>query len=127
MLLAGCAVLKDRLPPPEATDHGIFFRYEDAAAWRVEVAGQFNDWKTFPDERSVQMSKDEKGVWTVVVPYKEFSKNAQVYVEPGRRYLYKIVINGTSWIEDPNNTLKGVEGGQTNSMIIVPEQKTAGK
>lgn len=122
--LFGCAALKDRLPPPQPVDTGYLFKYEDPAAWRVEVAGQFNEWKTFPDQRAISMTKDADGVWSVIIPYREVSKNSQVYIEYGKRYQYKVVINGTSWVEDPNNTLKATEGGITNSLIIVPERRT---
>lgn len=124
LCLTACAALKDRLPPPEPVDNGIKFQYEDPSAWRVEVAGQFNDWKTFPDQKSIQMKKDENGIWTAVIPFRQNAKGDQVYVEYGKRYQYKVVINGTSWIEDPNNTLKSTEAGITNSLIIVPERQT---
>lgn len=124
LCLAACAALKARLEPPTPVETGILIRYEDAAASRVEVAGQFNDWKIFPDQKALVMTKDDSGVWGVVIPYRQHSKVSGVHVEPGQRYQYKIVINGVSWIEDPNNTLKSSEGGFTNSLIIVPERRT---
>ena len=113
-MMAGCAALKDRLEPPTAVETGIRLLYEDPSAGRVEVAGQFNDWKTFPDQKALVMTKNDTGIWSVVIPYREYSKDNQVYVERGKRYQYKIVINGAPWIEDPNNTLKSSEGGCTN-------------
>lgn len=124
--LIGCAALKDRLQPPMPVESGIRFQYEDPSAWRVEVAGQFNDWKIFPDPQAIQMAKDDRGIWTVVIPYREYSKESRGYLERGKRYQYKIVINGTSWVEDPNNPLKGTEGGITNSLVIVPERRPGG-
>lgn len=123
----GCAALKDRLPPPAPMETGILFQYEDPSAWRVEIAGQFNDWKIFPESQAIQMTKDDRGIWSVVIPYRENSKDNRGYLERGKRYQYKFVINGTSWVEDPNNSLKSTEGGQTNSLVIVPERSTRGQ
>ncbi len=123
----GCAALKDRLPPPATLDSGIQFQYEDPAAWRVEVAGQFNEWKTFPDQKAIQMKKNDQGIWTAVIPFRETSNGSPTYLERGKRYQYKIVINGTSWVQDPNNSETSTEGGQTNSLIIVPERRSGGK
>lgn len=122
-ILGGCAALKDRLAPPMPLETGIQIQYEDPAAWRVEVAGQFNDWKTFPDPKALPLAKNEQGIWTIVIPYRENSKDNQAYIERGKRYQYKVVINGSSWVEDPNNPLKDTEGGITNSLLIVPEKR----
>ena len=66
---------------------GIEFTYYDPSAYSVSLAGSFNNW----DARANPMTKDKEGNWKVAVP-----------LSPGK-YEYKFVVNGGTWMADPEN------------------------
>ncbi len=66
---------------------GVEFTYYDPSAYSVSLAGSFNNW----DGRANPMVKDGEGTWRVVVP-----------LSPGK-YEYKFVVNGSTWMADPEN------------------------
>jgi hypothetical protein len=66
---------------------GIEFTYYDPSAYSVSLAGSFNNW----DGRANSMTKDKEGNWKVVLP-----------LSPGK-YEYKFVVNGSTWMADPDN------------------------
>jgi len=114
--LTGCAALnaiKDRLPEPHQVDGGILFQYDAPAAQRVNLAGEFNDWGGTligPFDPTIDpMTKDEKGVWKIVIP-----------LDPGR-YEYKFVLDGgVVWKHDPNNAERVDDSyGGYNSVIVI--------
>ncbi len=80
---------------------GIEFTYYDPGAFSVSLAGDFNNW----DANAAPMVKDEEGTWRVVVK-----------LEPGD-YEYKFVVNGATWMADPDNP--NVVGDYGNSGITV--------
>ena len=71
---------------PEKAAGGIRFTYTDPNAGGVSWAGEFNGWST----SAAPMTKDAKGVWSVVVPL------------PAGEHQYKFVVDG-QWIADPEN------------------------
>jgi 1,4-alpha-glucan branching enzyme len=116
----GCSTIsgsiRDRLPPPREVEGGVLFQYEAPAARMVTLAGSFNNWAgtkgggRYDSAIDPMTDEDGDGVWTIVKP-----------LPPGR-YQYKYVIdNGVRWETDPSNSNTGVEGGQTNSLVIVPD------
>jgi hypothetical protein len=114
--LTGCAALnaiKDRLPPPHRVEGGILFQYDAPAAQRVNLAGVFNDWGGTligPFDPTIDpMTKDDKGVWSIVIP-----------LDPGR-YEYKFVLDGgVVWKHDPNNPERVDDNyGGYNSVIVI--------
>ena len=118
-LLGGCAygrIIRNRLPAPHKVEGGVLFQYEAPAARHMNVCGNWeeNSWcgtkgtGRFDQTMGVMTDEDGDGIWEIVVPLK-----------PGR-YQYKYVIDwGVRWELDPNNPLTAVEGGFTNSLLIV--------
>ena len=76
------------------------FKYTDASASKVEVAGEFSNWKILP------MANDGAGNWTTTL-----------HLKPGY-YAYKFVVNG-EWIVDPANPAKKTANGIENSAVSV--------
>jgi 1,4-alpha-glucan branching enzyme len=118
LALGGCSILsfiEDRLPPPEATQNGVIFRYKAPAARQVNLAGEFNNWlgtancgRLDPNIDPMR-DLDGDGIWEITLP-----------LPPGR-YQYKFVIDQVDWQEDPGNpeTTDAGYGGQ-NSILVVP-------
>jgi 1,4-alpha-glucan branching enzyme len=76
------------------------FKYSDPNAGKVEVAGEFSNWKMLP------MTNDGAGNWT-----------ATLHLKPGY-YGYKFVVNG-EWVLDPANPAKKVVNDIENSALSV--------
>ncbi len=85
-----------------AVDGGIEFSYADPSAGSVNLAGDFNEWST---SATPMTDPDGDGVWRVVVP-----------LAPGE-HQYKFVVNGGTWIADPDNPRTGGDFG--NSLVEV--------
>lgn len=79
------------------------FRYEDAAATKVEIVGDFNKWEAAP------MTRDASGVWTMTLN-----------LSPGT-YGYKYLVNGEVWTLDPANPARTTVAGIENSAVTVDE------
>lgn len=84
-----------------AVDGGIEFSYTDPSAGSVHVAGAFNGW----DTSATALTRGEEGTWRVVVP-----------LDAGR-HEYKFVVNGGTWVADPDNPVVGGDYG--NSIVEV--------
>lgn len=100
ILLASCNFarqVKSKRPPFQIVGKAgtrllIQFFYWNPKASSVHIAGSFNKWNPPGHARSIKLFKErETGFWTVVIP-----------LEPGS-YLYKYIINETTWKPDPNN------------------------
>lgn len=76
------------------------FKYVDATATKVEVAGEFSNWKAMP------LANDGAGNWSTTL-----------HLKPGY-YGYKFVVNG-EWVLDPANPAKKSVSGIENSGISV--------
>ncbi len=73
-------------------------------AHRVAVAGTFNKWKVDTDI----LRKAENGYWTI-----------NILLKPGA-YTYMFVVDGKTWVADPNAQLYDSDGfGGKNSVIRV--------
>ena len=75
----------------ETEKSSFFFKFRAENAKKVALAGDFNNW----DPDTDPLKKAGGGTWELK---KEF-------VLPGK-YLYKFVIDGSSWQHDPENTEK---------------------
>jgi 1,4-alpha-glucan branching enzyme len=70
----------------------------------VALAGEFNAWNTTADP----LKKQADGSWTLTKK-----------LEPGR-YMYKLVLDGTTWKEDPAAKETADDGyGGKNSVVVV--------
>jgi 1,4-alpha-glucan branching enzyme len=77
----------------------------------VSLAGEFNGWNTSADP----MKKQADGSWTLTRK-----------LEPGR-YMYKFVVDGTNWKEDPTAKESADDGyGGKNSVVVVGAGAAAG-
>lgn len=92
------------LIPPEIYQGGVLFKYDDANASRVSVAGTFSDWNA----DKYQMQKNEEGIWVT-----------KLFLKPGN-YEYKFVING-NWMDGANLKLKIVQ--ESDGSLNIPEIK----
>jgi 1,4-alpha-glucan branching enzyme len=122
MLLTGCAGgLRGGAPPgaaggaapaapaakaaavAKAAAGGVTFVWKGEGA-SVALAGEFNGWNTTADP----MTRQADGTWTLTKK-----------LEPGR-YMYKFVLDGTTWKEDPaaKETTDDGYGGK-NSVVVV--------
>lgn len=77
---------------------GIEFSLERPGASSVALAGDFNGWDT---AATPMADPDGDGTWVVVVD-----------LEPGR-HEYKFVVDGSTWVNDPDNPLTGGEYGNS--------------
>ena len=83
---------------PEKAAGGIRFTYTDPNAGGVSWAGEFNGWNA----GATPMTKDAKGVWSVVVPL------------PAGEHQYKFVVDG-QWVADPEN---GATAGDMGNSVV---------
>lgn len=91
---------------PRLKGDRLVFTFHDDAAAGVSVAGDFNGW----DGRGTPFTREADGVWRVEIPAPR----------PGR-YRYKLIVNETRWVEDPNNGAKEPDPfGAFNSVLVVP-------
>jgi 1,4-alpha-glucan branching enzyme len=103
-----CGILKyvkPRFERPHKVEGGILFQYYAPSARKVQIAGDFNNWEYGTSEKSINLKKNEEGVWSIILPLK-----------PGR-YKYKFVIDEKFWEKDPNGEDANDEMG--NSLIVV--------
>lgn len=96
------AVILVGLPDRAWTDNEIpvAFRYSDARAQKVEVAGEFSNWRTIP------LSKQDAENWSTTL-----------HLKPGI-YGYKFVVDG-EWVFDPRNPARKFVNDIENSAINV--------
>jgi hypothetical protein len=80
---------------------GIEFSYYDPSAYSVSLAGSFNNW----DGQANAMAKDAEGTWRAVIQ-----------LAPGK-HEYKFVVNGSTWMADPENPK--VVGDYGNSEVEI--------
>jgi len=132
------SIVRERLEGPKIIGDGTgyIFVYDDISASEVNLAGDFNRWGPNDNGRirkgdrfTIPFKQRPDGVWEVTVPYKENVKlpqydhlNDDVYLEHGRRYIYKIVIDGgNKWITDPTNrSVEREPDGNENSILVAP-------
>ena len=77
------------------------FRYKAPDAKSVELMGEWNDWKAIP------MTKGDDGVW-----------KTKVTLSTGT-HGYKVLVNGTDWVFDPDNSNKKTVNGVENSSVEI--------
>ncbi len=106
---AGSGALSDRLVvgPDGTCRRPVQFVLHAAGAERVALVGDFNDWD--PAATPLQPA-GVAGVWSVVVPLK-----------PGR-HVYSFVVDGQTWIGDPQAPLAPAgDFGRPSSVVLVEQ------
>lgn len=94
-------------PPPPCNE--ITFTHIDSTATTVWVTGTFTDWATTPAEGALELENDGTGTWTLTTLIEVFG-----------RHEYKLVIDGSTWIHDPDNPDRVDDGfGGYNSVLLV--------
>ncbi|HJL19351.1 MAG TPA: alpha-amylase family glycosyl hydrolase [Sandaracinaceae bacterium LLY-WYZ-13_1] len=101
-------------PPPPCNE--ITFRYVNPGASSVWISGTFaprpgapEEWARDPDEGALVMENDGSGVWTLTT-----------LIEPHGRHEYKLIVDGTDWIADPNaeELVDDGFGGQNGVLFV---------
>jgi len=82
-----------------ATEHT--FRYDDPSVEKVEVAGEFNNWK------ATAMQRGDDGAWTLTLDI------------PDGIYGYKFLINGEEWVFDSSAPDRKTVNGIENSEVTI--------
>lgn len=80
------------------------FTYPDAAAERVHVIGQFNDWSRTRDP----LTRAPDGTWTITLS-----------LDPGR-YEYKFTVDGAEVLDPANPERVPNPFGDFNNILVVP-------
>ena len=97
---------------PRLAPEGITFSLHDHATSSVQVLGSWNDWQS----PGIAATSIEPGYW----------RTFPVHL-PAGRYVYKLVLDGQRWLDDPNNPRKAPDGvGGLNSTLVVPENGPPG-
>ncbi len=93
----------EEVRPPQVEAGKLVFRYHDDQARTVALAGDFNQWST---ARHL-FSREAHNIW-----------RAQLDPLPPGRYRYKLVVDGSRWLDDPANAIKEPdEYGGLNSVL----------
>lgn len=83
----------------------IHFFYHDHLAQSVALAGSFNRW----NHREYMLRSDGKGRWKVSIP-----------LLPKGIYVYKFVVDGNKWLDDPRNPFSESDGfNGLNSRLVI--------
>ncbi len=105
------AEVSEGIPVPSApvpTNAGVMFSLEARGAQRVQLAGDFNDWK--PEGNEMEFSN---GVWRKMLA-----------LTPGR-YRYRYVVDGR-WQSDPmNSSVELSPYGDYDSVFVLDERQPA--
>ncbi len=97
--------LVGRALSPEITAAEVIFSLHDHTPQQVAVLGSWNDWSA-PGLPATQI---ERGFWQARRPR----------LEPGH-YMYKFMLDGHRWLDDPTNSQKIPDGyGGFNSLLLV--------
>ena len=92
---------------PCLSPEGITFSLHDHAATSVQVLGNWDGWRS----PGIAARSIEPGFW----------RTQPVHLPRGQ-YAYKFLLDGTRWLDDPDNPRKAPDGvGGLNSTIVVRE------
>jgi serine protease AprX len=92
---------------PRLSFEGTTFSLHDHTATSVQVLGSWDDWRA----PGIVATLIELGFW-----------QTQPMHLPTGQHTYKFLIDGTRWLDDPDNPRKVPDGvGGLNSTLVVPE------
>ncbi|HEX3021570.1 MAG TPA: hypothetical protein VHP81_04170, partial [Lachnospiraceae bacterium] len=104
------------LASPIVNGTQVTFNYYAPSAGTVKVAGSFTSWA----DKAITLTKNAKGIWTTTQT-----------LQPGS-YQYKFVVDGSSWVTDPKNSVIkdtnsafNVDGLVVSTKVDVEKGKTA--
>ncbi len=97
--------LAGKLYSPQVDSSTLTFLLHDHDVREVQLFGSWDDWRA-PGRKAALV---EPGIWQVRL------------ARPGPgRYLYKFLLDGTRWLDDPDNPHKSPDGfGRLNSLVDV--------
>ncbi len=96
---------------PCLSPEGITFSLHDHAATSVRVLGSWDGWRS----PGIDGTSIEPGYWQTL----------PVHL-PAGRHVYKLLLDGQRWLDDPNNPRKSPDGvGGLNSVLVIPETLSA--
>jgi enterochelin esterase-like enzyme len=105
---------------PEIGSDNVTFRISAPYADTVEINGGFTPatrmetpFGSTDMPSSLDMSKDEKGIWSITLPLPE-----------PELYTYSFIVDGLS-VNDPNNIFMQRDGNRYLSVLLVPGELTA--
>ena len=97
--------LAGRALSPHITPPGVTFILHDHDVREVRVAGSWDAWRS----PGLAMTLVEPGLW-----------QARIDSLPPGRHLYKFLLDGTRWLDDPDNPSKVPDGfGRLNSVLTI--------
>lgn len=89
---------------PLIRNERVYFIYRDPRAKRVQLRGEWDNWQGTLDAQQI-----EYGVWVIEMP-----KPSSGF------YAYRFLIDGTTWIDDPDNPTRRTNPyGEFDSVLVV--------
>jgi hypothetical protein len=93
---------------PQVTGDGISFILHEHDSEDVYVLGSWNGWQA-PGLKAIKV---RPGVW-----------QARCQLLASGQHVYKFLVDGTRWLDDPSNPRKRPDGfGGFNSILEIPDQ-----
>ena len=110
---------RERIISPEIGEENVTFRILTPYADSVKINGGFTptvkmetSFGSFDVPSSVDMTRDEKGIWSITLPLPE-----------PELYTYSFVVDGVS-INDPSNVFMQRDGTRYLSVLLIPGEQT---
>ena len=110
---------RERIISPEIGEENVTFRILTPYADSVKINGGFTptvkmetSFGSFDVPSSVDMTRDEKGIWSITLPLPE-----------PELYTYSFIADGVS-ISDPNNVFMQRDGTRYLSVLLIPGERT---
>jgi len=111
--------MRERIISPEIGEENITFRFSAPYADSVKISGGFTPtveietpYGTMDMPSSLDMTRDEKGVWSITLPLPE-----------PELYTYSFIVDGVS-VNDPNNVFMQRDGTRYLSVFLIPGELT---
>ena len=110
---------RERIISPEIGTENVTFRFSAPYADTVKINGGFTptvkmetNFGSFDVPSSVDMIRDEKGVWSITLPLPE-----------AELYTYSFIVDGVN-VNDPNNVFMQRDGTRYLSVLLIPGKLT---
>lgn len=110
---------REAIISPEMSETQVTFRFMAPTADTVKITGGFTptvkmetSFGSMDVPSSLNLTKDEKGLWSVTIPLPE-----------PELYTYNFIVDGVS-VNDPNNIFMQRDGTRYLSVLPVPGEKT---